>query len=231
MKPRPKMARRYAPQARWRWHRRCWRWRCWWFWRRGRGLWRSISRGHRDSCSIRRAMFRLCLAAKGRQGNDPVHLSASSAERGAGPDLAGAGQQGDAGQCAAWCDPWRGRPDPDRALLAAPRQGGEPPEDHRIYPDRAVGHRRGQCRGGAYHPVQAQPRSAVAMDHGAAELTSPEAITVLAGTITMTPGTVSAMLSADSGSLLVHCLHTDDPDGVRDQIKSRYERRLMESFQ
>ncbi|SHL69747.1 multisubunit potassium/proton antiporter, PhaE subunit [Roseovarius litoreus] len=63
------------------------------------------------------------------------------------------------------------------------------------------------------------------------ELTSPEAITVLAGTITMTPGTVSAMLSADSGSLLVHCLHTDDPDGVRDQIKSRYERRLMEIFQ
>jgi multicomponent K+:H+ antiporter subunit E len=63
------------------------------------------------------------------------------------------------------------------------------------------------------------------------ELTSPEAITVLAGTITMTPGTVSAMLSADSGSLLVHCLHTEDPDGVRDQIKSRYERRLREIFQ
>jgi multicomponent K+:H+ antiporter subunit E len=63
------------------------------------------------------------------------------------------------------------------------------------------------------------------------ELTSPEAITVLAGTITMTPGTVSAMLSADGGSLLVHCLHTDDPDGVRDQIKSRYEGRLREIFQ
>ncbi len=63
------------------------------------------------------------------------------------------------------------------------------------------------------------------------DLTSPEAITVLAGTITMTPGTVSAMLSADGGSLLVHCLHTDDPDGVRDQIKSRYEGRLREIFQ
>jgi multicomponent K+:H+ antiporter subunit E len=63
------------------------------------------------------------------------------------------------------------------------------------------------------------------------ELTSPEAITVLAGTITMTPGTVSAMLAADGGSILVHCLHTDDPEGVRRDIKSRYETRLKEIFQ
>ncbi|SHH58997.1 Na+/H+ antiporter subunit E [Marivita hallyeonensis] len=62
------------------------------------------------------------------------------------------------------------------------------------------------------------------------ELKSAEAITVLAGTITMTPGTVSAMLAADCNSILVHCLHTDDPDAVRDEIKSRYERRLMEIF-
>ena len=62
------------------------------------------------------------------------------------------------------------------------------------------------------------------------ELTSPEAITVLAGTITMTPGTVSAMLAADGGAILVHCLHTDDPDGVRDDIKRRYETRLKEIF-
>jgi multicomponent K+:H+ antiporter subunit E len=62
------------------------------------------------------------------------------------------------------------------------------------------------------------------------ELSSAEAITVLAGTITMTPGTVSATLSADGGALLVHCLDTDDPDAVRDQIKSRYEARLMEIF-
>lgn len=63
------------------------------------------------------------------------------------------------------------------------------------------------------------------------ELTSPEAITALAGTITMTPGTLSATLSADAGSLLVHTLHTDDPDGVRDQIKARYETRLKEIFE
>lgn len=63
------------------------------------------------------------------------------------------------------------------------------------------------------------------------ELTSPEAITVLAGTITLTPGTVSATLSADGGAILVHCLHAPDPKGVRDDIKARYETRLREIFQ
>lgn len=62
------------------------------------------------------------------------------------------------------------------------------------------------------------------------ELRQPEAITVLAGTITLTPGTVSADLSDHGHSLLVHVLHTDDPDSVRDDIKSRYERRLLEIF-
>ena len=62
------------------------------------------------------------------------------------------------------------------------------------------------------------------------ELKQPEAITVLAGTITLTPGTVSADLSDEGHSLLVHVLHTDDADGVRDDIKSRYERRLLEIF-
>ncbi|MCF6305151.1 MAG: Na+/H+ antiporter subunit E [Rhodobacteraceae bacterium] len=62
------------------------------------------------------------------------------------------------------------------------------------------------------------------------KLTSVEAITVLAGTITLTPGTVTAMVSADGSSLLVHCLHTDDPDAVVAEIKNRYERRLLKAF-
>ena len=62
------------------------------------------------------------------------------------------------------------------------------------------------------------------------DLRQPEAITVLAGTITLTPGTVSADLSDEGHSLLVHALHTDDPDAVRDEIKDRYERRLKEIF-
>ena len=62
------------------------------------------------------------------------------------------------------------------------------------------------------------------------ELKSPEAISILAGTITLTPGTVSADLSDEGHSLLVHALDADDPDAVRDEIKTRYERRLLEIF-
>ncbi len=63
------------------------------------------------------------------------------------------------------------------------------------------------------------------------ELREPEAITLLAGTITLTPGTVSADLSDEGHSLLVHVLHTDDPDAVREEINDRYQRRLKEIFQ
>lgn len=62
------------------------------------------------------------------------------------------------------------------------------------------------------------------------EITSPEAITVLAGTITMTPGTVSCDLSADGRALLIHGLHAPDTDGTVADIKNRYERRLKEIF-
>ncbi len=62
------------------------------------------------------------------------------------------------------------------------------------------------------------------------DLTNAEAITILAGTITMTPGTVSADLSADGTAILVHCLETDDPEATVTAIKQRYERRLMEIF-
>ncbi|ASM74949.1 MULTISPECIES: Na+/H+ antiporter subunit E [Roseobacteraceae] len=63
------------------------------------------------------------------------------------------------------------------------------------------------------------------------DLRHPEAITMLAGTITLTPGTVSADLSSEGHSLLVHVLHTDDPDAVLHDIKTRYEQRLEEIFQ
>lgn len=62
------------------------------------------------------------------------------------------------------------------------------------------------------------------------DLRQPEAISILAGTITLTPGTLTADLSDDGHSLLIHALHTDDPDAVRDDIKNRYERRLKEIF-
>lgn len=63
------------------------------------------------------------------------------------------------------------------------------------------------------------------------ELTSPEAISLLAGTITMTPGTLTADMSACGRALLVHSLHAPDPAAVRADIKSRYEARLLRIFE
>jgi multicomponent K+:H+ antiporter subunit E len=63
------------------------------------------------------------------------------------------------------------------------------------------------------------------------DLTSPEAITLLAGTITMTPGTLTADMSSCGRALLIHSLHAPDPDAVRDDIKARYESRLKRIFE
>jgi len=63
------------------------------------------------------------------------------------------------------------------------------------------------------------------------DLRTPEAITMLAGTITLTPGTVTADMSACGRALLIHALHAPDPDAVRDEIKTRYESRLKRIFE
>jgi multicomponent K+:H+ antiporter subunit E len=63
------------------------------------------------------------------------------------------------------------------------------------------------------------------------DLRTPEAITVLANTITLTPGTVTADMSACGRALLIHALHAPDPDAVRDTIKTRYEDRLKRIFE
>jgi len=63
------------------------------------------------------------------------------------------------------------------------------------------------------------------------DLTAPEAITMLAGTITMTPGTLTADMTRDGRVLLIHALHAPDPDAVRNDIKSRYETRLKRIFE
>ncbi|MFP4079135.1 MAG: Na+/H+ antiporter subunit E [Ectothiorhodospira sp.] len=62
------------------------------------------------------------------------------------------------------------------------------------------------------------------------ELRSPEAITILAGTISLTPGTVSSDLSADGRTLLVHCLDAPDAEAAVREMKTRYEARLKEIF-
>ena len=62
------------------------------------------------------------------------------------------------------------------------------------------------------------------------EITTPEAIAVLMGTITLTPGTVSCDLAEDGSALLVHALHCPDPASSIDEMKTRYEARLKEIF-
>ncbi|MDO8882296.1 MAG: Na+/H+ antiporter subunit E [Pseudotabrizicola sp.] len=63
------------------------------------------------------------------------------------------------------------------------------------------------------------------------DLKSPEAITILAGTITMTPGTVTSDMSSCGRVLLVHALHAPDPASVIHDIKTRYEARLKRIFE
>lgn len=62
------------------------------------------------------------------------------------------------------------------------------------------------------------------------ELRSAEAITMLAGTISLTPGTVSSDVSTDGRFLLVHALDVSDPAAEVARIKSRYEARLARVF-
>jgi multicomponent K+:H+ antiporter subunit E len=62
-------------------------------------------------------------------------------------------------------------------------------------------------------------------------LESDLAISLLANTICLTPGTVSAKLSEDRRYLLVHALDAPDANAIRDEIKSRYEAPLKEVFE
>jgi len=63
------------------------------------------------------------------------------------------------------------------------------------------------------------------------ELDDDFAITVLASTISLTPGTVSAHYDSDAGTLLLHVLHLTDEDELIRSIKERYEQPLKEIFQ
>jgi multicomponent K+:H+ antiporter subunit E len=63
------------------------------------------------------------------------------------------------------------------------------------------------------------------------ELQSEFAIAILANTISLTPGSVTADVASDRKSLLIHCLHVDDEAAFIDNVKRRYERRLKEIFE
>lgn len=63
------------------------------------------------------------------------------------------------------------------------------------------------------------------------DISSPLGVSILANTISLTPGTVSCELSADHQQLLIHALHIDDIDASVQSMKQRYERPLMEILQ
>ena len=63
------------------------------------------------------------------------------------------------------------------------------------------------------------------------EVSHPRSITLLAGIITMTPGTLSVELSDDHRWLLVHGLDVGDADALVADIKARYETPIKELFE
>lgn len=56
------------------------------------------------------------------------------------------------------------------------------------------------------------------------------AITILASTISLTPGTVSIHHDAEANTLLVHALHLEDEAEAIAAIRERYEKPLEEIF-
>ena len=63
------------------------------------------------------------------------------------------------------------------------------------------------------------------------DLTNDLALSLLANTICLTPGTVSARLSPDRRHLLVHALDCGDPADLVATIKTRFEAPLKEIFE
>jgi len=63
------------------------------------------------------------------------------------------------------------------------------------------------------------------------DIEQPLAISLLANTISLTPGTVSCDLSEDKKVLLVHGLHEEDQQATINEIKQRYEQPLKKVFE
>lgn len=62
------------------------------------------------------------------------------------------------------------------------------------------------------------------------DITGDLAVTLLASTVSLTPGTVSADISADRKTLLVHALDVQDSKALITSIKRDYEAPLKEIF-
>ncbi len=55
-------------------------------------------------------------------------------------------------------------------------------------------------------------------------------ITLLANLVTLTPGTMSVDISEDRRLLYIHALDASDPDQLRIDIASGFERKILEAF-
>lgn len=62
------------------------------------------------------------------------------------------------------------------------------------------------------------------------ELQDPFAVTILANTISLTPGTVTVEVGKGHNRLLIHALHAPDPEAALAFMKNRYEKPLLEIF-
>ncbi|MFP4332155.1 MAG: Na+/H+ antiporter subunit E [Campylobacterales bacterium] len=62
------------------------------------------------------------------------------------------------------------------------------------------------------------------------DIEHPLGISVLASTISLTPGTVSCDVSEDRSYLVIHALNLEDREEEIARIKARYEKPLMEVF-
>ncbi|AKT37673.1 Na+/H+ antiporter subunit E [Chondromyces crocatus] len=62
------------------------------------------------------------------------------------------------------------------------------------------------------------------------DLDDPEAVSMLAATLCLAPGTVSSDLAADRRALLLHAIDVADPAAEIARIKSRYEAPLKRIF-
>jgi multicomponent K+:H+ antiporter subunit E len=60
------------------------------------------------------------------------------------------------------------------------------------------------------------------------DIRSPLGVSLLANTISLTPGTVSCEVSADRRQLLIHALHVTDVEASIREMKQRYEQPLIE---
>lgn len=63
------------------------------------------------------------------------------------------------------------------------------------------------------------------------ELRTEQAVTLLARIVTITPGTATLGIDRERRCLLVHVLHAQHPGSVVSDIKTRYERLLLEIFE